>query len=157
MKFYSEITKKLYETEEELAVAEKAVAEAEAKKAEAAKAKKEDAKVVEDSFKARNAARIEYNTKVVAARKAYNETLTAAKKAFNEAVADATKVKDTAEQAFDAALKEFNKKHAEGYHMTLKDGDNVMTISSQGEAETALSFNRDNNLLEYLMKNILNF
>lgn len=157
MKFYSEVTKKLYETEEELNKAENAVKEAEAKKAEAAKNKKEEAKVVEDAFKARNAARIEYNTKVVAARKAYNETLAAAKKAFNEAVADATKVKDTAEQAFDTALKEFNKKHAEGYHMTLKDGDNVMTISSQGEAETALSFNRENNLLDYLMKSILNF
>lgn len=157
MKFYSEVTKKLYETEEELNKAENAVKEAEAKKAEAAKNKKEEAKVVEDAFKARNAARIEYNTKVVAARKAYNETLAAAKKAFNEAVADATKVKDTAEEAYNTALKEFTAKHPEGYHMTLKDGDNVMTISSQGEAETALSFSRDNNLLEYLMKNILNF
>lgn len=157
MKFYSEVTKKLYESEEELKTSEKEVADAEAKKAEVAKAKKEDASLVEDSFKARNAARREYNTKVVAARKAYNETIAAAKKAFNEAVADATKVKDTAEEAYNTALKAFTEKHPEGYHMTLKDGDNVITISSQGEAETAFSFSRDNNLLEYLMKNLLNF
>lgn len=157
MKFYSEVTKKIYNTEDELTTAEKAVADAEAKKAEAAKAKKADATVVEDAFKARNAARREYNTKVVAARKAYNETVAAAKKAFNEAVADATKVKDTAEEAYNTALKTFTEKHPEGYHMTLRDGDNVMTISGQGEAETAFSFSRDNNLLDYLMKSILTF
>ena len=152
MKFYSEVTKKLYETEEELNKAENAVKEAEAKKAEAAKNKKEEAKVVEDTFKARNAARIEYNTKVVAARKAYNETLAAAKKAFNEAVADATKVKDTAEQAFDTALKEFNKKH-DSYHMTLRDGDNVMTISTQGDNSNSVDMlNKEyNSVLDFLM------
>ena len=150
MKFYSEVTKKLYESEEELKTAEKEVADAEAKKAEAAKAKKEDAALVEDSFKARNAARREYNTKVVAARKAYNETIAAAKKAFNEAVADATKVKDTAEQAFDTALKEFNKKH-DSYHMTLRDGDNVMTISTQGENSTDTLNKEYNSVLDFLM------
>lgn len=150
MKFYSEVTKKLYESEEELKTAEKEVADAEAKKAEAAKAKKEDAALVEDSFKARNAARREYNTKVVAARKAYTEVITNAKKAFDEAVADATKVKDTAEQAFDTALKEFNKKH-DSYHMTLRDGDNVMTISTQGENSTDTLNKEYNSVLDFLM------
>jgi phage-related protein len=157
MKFYSEVTKKLYDSQEDLAAAEKEVADKEQKKAEAAKAKKEEAKVVEDSFKARNAARIEYNTKVLAARKQYNESLANITKAFENAVADATKIKDAAEQAFDNALKEFTKKH-ESYHMTLKDGDNVMTVSSQGETNTsAKMLDRHNDLFDLLMKNLLNF
>jgi membrane protein involved in colicin uptake len=153
MKFYSEVTKKLYNSEEELNAAEQEIVEAEAKKAEAAKAKKEEAKVVEEAFKARNAASIEYNTKVMAARKAYNETLVAAGKAFEEAVADATKVKNAAEEKYNAALKDFTDKHPEGYHMTLKDGDNIMTISSQGDSAAGV-LKEYNSLIDYLMKNL---
>lgn len=130
MKFYSEKLNKLFDTENDLVAAEKEVADREQKKAEAAKAKKADAIAVEESFKARNVARREYNAKIVAARKAYTDVITNAKKAFDEAVADATKIKDAAEEAYDKALKEFTKKHPEGFHITLKDGDNVMTISN---------------------------
>ena len=152
MKFYSEVTKKLYESEEELKTAEKEVADAEAKKAEAAKAKKEDAALVEDSFKARNAARREYNTKVVAARKAYTEVITNAKKAFDEAVSDANDAKDIAEKHYDKMLKEFTEKHPEGYHLTLKDGDNVVTISSQTNLFNDTFNKKYNNLIDYMMK-----
>ena len=149
MKFYSEVTKKLYETEKELIMAEKEVAAAEEKKLEAAKAKKEDALKVEDAFKANNEAKREYNAKVIAARKAYNETLVAAKKAYEEAVNDATKIKENAENVYDAALKEFTAKHPEGFHITLKDGDNVMTVSSQGNVITDFS-KEYNNLFNQL-------
>lgn len=149
MKFYSEVTKKLYETEKELIAAEKEVAVAEEKKAEAAKAKKADALKVEDAFKANNDAKREYNAKVLAARKAYNETVAAAKKAFDEAVNDATKIKENAENTYDAALKEFTAKHPEGFHITLKDGDNVMTVSSQGNITTDFS-KEYNNLFNHL-------
>ena len=85
---------------------------------------------MEEAFKANNAARREYNAKVLAARKAYNEAVAAAKKAFDAAVSDASNAKDAAEKHYDKMLKEFTEKHAEGYHLTLRDGDNVMTISS---------------------------
>lgn len=134
MKFYSEKLNKLFDTEKELVAAEKEVADKEAKKAEAAKAKKADATKVEEAFKARNTARRAYNDRIVEAKKVYNTILEEAKKAFNDAVTAATKEKDAAEKNYDAALKEFTNKHSEGYHMTLKDGDNVVTISSQGEA-----------------------
>ena len=149
MKFYSEVTKKLYETEKELIMAEKEAVAAEEKKLEAAKAKKADALKVEDAFKANNEAKREYNAKVIAARKAYNETLVAAKKAFDEAVNDATKIKENAENVYDAALKEFTAKHPEGFHITLKDGDNVMTVSSQGNVITDFS-KEYNNLFNQL-------
>lgn len=134
MKFYSEKLNKLFETEKELIAAEKELADKEAKKAEAAKEKKAEALKVEEAFKARNAARRTYNDRIVEAKKVYNTILEEAKKAFNDAVTAATKEKDAAEKIYDAALKEFTTKHPEGYHMTLKDGDNVVTISSQGEA-----------------------
>jgi phage-related protein len=151
MKFYSEKLNKLFETEKELVIAEKEAAEADQKKTEAAKAKKADAAVVEASFKARNAARVEYNTKVMAARKAYNESIAAAKKAFDEAVADATKAKDAAEEKYDKALKEFTAKH-DTYHMTLKDGDNVVTISNAND-KSFEHLNRDfNGLIDTILK-----
>lgn len=157
MKFYSEVTKKLYESEEELKIAEKAVADEETKKVEAAKAKKADAVKVEEAFKANNDARREYNAKVLAARKMYNDTIAAAKKAFDEAVTDATNAKDTAEKYYDKMLKEFTNKHPEGYHLTLKDGDNVVTISSQAGLLNN-SFNKEyNNLLDFMMKHFWEF
>lgn len=152
MKFYSEVTKKLYESEEELNTAEKAVADENAKKAEAAKTKKADALKVEEAFKANNNAKREYNAKVLAARKMYNEAVAAAKKAFDEAVTDACNTKDNAEKHYDKMLKEFTDKHPEGYHLTLKDGDNVVTISSQSTVFND-SFNKEyNNLIDYMMK-----
>lgn len=151
MKFYSEVTKKLYETEEDLKIAEKAVADEKAKKEEAALAKKADALKVEDAFKANNAAKREYNTKVIAARKMYNDTVAAAKKAFDEAVSDASEALNTAEELYDTVLKDFIAKHPEGYHLTLKDGDNVATYSSNVDNMTNL-FKDYNNLLDTILK-----
>ena len=151
MKFYSDMTKKLYESEEELKTAEKEVADAEAKKVEASKAKKEDALKVEEAFKANNAARREYNAKVLAARKAYNEAVTAAKKAFDAAVSDASNAKDAAEKHYDKMLKEFTKKYT-SYHLSLKDGDNVTTISSD-VGTLSESFDKEyNSLIDYMLK-----
>lgn len=154
MKFYSEVTKKLYESEEELNAAEKAVADENAKKAEAAKAKKADALKVEEAFKANNDAKREYNAKVLAARKMYNEAVAAAKQAFDGAVSDANDAKDLAEKHYDKMLKEFTDKHPEGYHLTLKDGDNVVTISSNTNVLND-SFNKEyNNLIDYMLKHL---
>ena len=150
MKYYSDVTKKLYNTEDELVAAEKVVKEAEEKKAKAAKSKKEEASKVEDAFKARNAARRVYNEKIVALRKEYNTTVVNAKKAFDDAVAEAVKAKDAAEEVYNTALKDFTSKHPEGYHMTLKDGDNVMTVSSAGDTSNEVG-REYTNLLDHLL------
>lgn len=135
MKYYSEKLNKLFDTEKDLKAAEKELTDKEAKKAEAASQKKADANKVEEAFKARNAARREYNTKVMDARKAYNSALLEAKKAFDAIITEATASLDKAEVEYNTALKEFTNKHPEGYHMTLKDGDNVMTLSKSGEKQ----------------------
>ena len=151
MKFYSEVTKKLYETEEDLRNAEIEVAAEKAKKEEAAALKKADALKVEEAFKANNDAKREYNAKIVAARKMYNETIANAKKAFDEAVSDASEVLNTAEKLYDEVLKDFIAKHPEGYHLTLKDGDNVVTYSSQTDNMNTIMKDY-NTLLDYILK-----
>lgn len=135
MKFYSEKLKKLFDTPEQVAEAEK-IAEAEVlRKQKAAEDKKADANKVEVAFKERNIARREYNSKIIEAKKALNAAYSEAKEAYHKAVCDASAAKDKAEEVYDLALKEFVAKHPEGYHMTLKDGDNVMTISSSSDKQ----------------------
>lgn len=150
MKYYSELTKQLYETEEAAKKAERDLEATKAKNAELAKAKKQEATKVEDAFKARNAARREYNTKLVEARKIYNDAIIAAKKAFNETLTTATDAKDKAEEAYNTALKEFTAKY-ESYHMTLKDGDNVVTISNASDKNFETMGKEFNSFLDSLL------
>ena len=150
MKFYSEKLKKLFDTEKDLVAAEKVVDEENEKKKLASEQKKEEANKVEDAFKARNAARREYNTKLVEARKIYNDAIIAAKKSFNETLTTATDAKDKAEEAYNAALKEFTAKY-ESYHMTLKDGDNVVTISNASDKNFETMGKEFNSFLDSLL------
>lgn len=150
MKYYSELTKQLYETEEAAKKAERDLEATKAKNAELAKAKKQEANKVEEAFKARNAARREYNTKLVEARKIYNDAIIAAKKAFNETLTTATDAKDKAEEAYNTALKEFTAKY-ESYHMTLKDGDNVVTISNASDKNFETMGKEFNSFLDSLL------
>ena len=150
MKFYSEKLKKLFDTEKDLVAAEKVVDEENEKKKLASEQKKEEASKVEDAFKARNAARREYNTKLVEARKIYNDAIIAAKKTFNETLTSATEAKDKAEEAYNVALKEFTAKY-ESYHMTLKDGDNVVTISNASDKNFETMRKEFNSFLDSLL------
>ena len=150
MKFYSEKLKKLFDTEKDLVAAEKVVDEENEKKKLASEQKKEEANKVEDAFKARNAARREYNTKLVEARKIYNDAIIAAKKTFNETLTSATEAKDKAEEAYNVALKEFTAKY-ESYHMTLKDGDNVVTISNASDKNFETMGKEFNSFLDSLL------
>lgn len=129
MLYYSEKLDKKFETVEALEAAEKEAAKAEAAKKKASEEKKAEAKVVEDAYKAHNAAKRTYNENVLKLRKQYDADLRALKKAFDEAVEAEAKTLDAAAVAFDTALKEFTDKHG-SFHMTLRDGDNVLTLSN---------------------------
>jgi vacuolar-type H+-ATPase subunit E/Vma4 len=135
MKYYSEKLDRMFETEADLVKEETKAAEAEAKKTKASKQKKEDATKVEIAFKARNAAKRTYNETVLALKKKYNEDLLNLKTAFETAVQAAAEALQNAETNYDTELKAFIKKHPEGYHMTLKDGDNVVTISNTQDTD----------------------
>ena len=140
MKFYSEKLDKLFDTEMDLVAAEEAAKNAELKKKEAALAKKNEAKAVEDAFKAHNQAKKEYNETVVARRKKYAEDLAALKAAYDSDIEVAATKLDEAAKSYDSILNEFIAKHPEGYHMTLKDGDNIFTLSSSGNTNSSELF-----------------
>ena len=129
MKFYSETLDRIFDTEKDLKAAEKEAAEKEAAKKKASEEKRAEAKVVEDAYKAHNAAKRTYNENVLALRKKYDADLRTLKKTFDEAVEAEAKTLDAAAVAFDTALKEFTDKHG-SFHMTLRDGDNVLTLSN---------------------------
>lgn len=137
MKFYSELLDKMFETEMDLVAAEEVAKKEEAKKKKASEAKKAEAKKVEDAFKNFNAAKKIYNENVINLKKQYNSELNSIRETLNDvtkkhdtAVAAEAKAREEAEAAYKAVLDEFIAKHPEGYHMTLKDGDHVVTISS---------------------------
>lgn len=149
MKYYSETLKQLFDTPEALQEAELASKRAEMEKEAKAKAKKAEARSVEDAFKARNAVRSKYNEKVAALRKQYAADLLKLRTSFDEALSTEAATLDAAEKAYDTALKEFIKKHPEGYHMTLKDGDNVVTLSSENNVRKT-SATTSMNMLDWL-------
>ena len=130
MKYYSDTLDKLFETEKELEDAEKADAEEKAKKEEAKLAVKKESSEVEDAFKARNVARKAYNEKLVEARKTYNAAFREAKDEFEADLKESTEALEKAEADYDTKLKAFQKAHPEGYRLSLKDGDNVVTYTS---------------------------
>lgn len=136
MKFYSEKLNKMFDTDKELLVAEEAAFKAEQEKKAQALAKKTDAKKVEDAFKAHNAAKKAFNENFTKLRKAYAADLAALKETFDKAVAVETEKLSTAEKAYTTALSEFTKNHPEGYHMTLRDGDHVVTLSNNSQVNS---------------------
>jgi chromatin segregation and condensation protein Rec8/ScpA/Scc1 (kleisin family) len=130
MKYYSEKLDKVFDTEAELTTAEEADAKAKAEKEEAKKLVKADATKVEDAFKARNEARRQYNAALIDLRKAYHSALRTAEKELSDGIERIAKDRDAAEAVYSDALAEFQSKHPEGYRISLKDGDNVVTLSS---------------------------
>lgn len=129
--FYSKILNKPFDTLAELTEAEDALKRAEEEKKAKADARKAEASKVEEAYKKLNAAKAGYNDSVIAAKKVYLEIVNKAKKEYAEKVAEAEKAVHDADEAYDSALKEFNKAHPEGFHITLRDGDNVTTLSSK--------------------------
>lgn len=141
MKFYSEKLDKMFDTAEQLQKEEKAAAIAEAEKAKAAKARKEESKVVEDAFKTLNAAKKTYNAELKAARIKYSEDLLKLRTDFESSVAALRKTLNEAEKAYEDALSNFIKQNPSGFHMTLKDGDTVVTLES-GEDKAKQMFHQ---------------
>ena len=134
--FYSRVLNKPFDTLDELKVAEqKHYDELKAKENKVA-TKKADAKVVEDAFKALNAARRIYKEKLNQLTTEYTEELTTLKKAYELGKKDIQDKLSEAELAYKKAIKDFGDKYPEGYHMTLKDGDFETTISRSTKVDT---------------------
>ena len=132
MRFYSDELQKVFDTEEELKAAEAEAKQAAEKKALQAKEKKDEAAKIEELFAAKNTARKKFSEELVALRNEYNKAVREARAEFDSKVAEITKARDEAEAKFNQAVSDFVKKHPEGYHMTLKDGNNVTSFSGTG-------------------------
>ena len=134
MKYVSEIKgleDQKFDSVEELEKAEKEFAEKQAAKEKETLIRKEDAVKVENAFKARNAARREYNDNLVKLRDQYNEAIAVARDNFNAGLDKVGKELQAKEDEYQTALDEFYKTHG-NYHLTLKDGDNQVTIVRSG-------------------------
>ena len=134
--YYSKLLNKPFDSVAELREAEAAYYAEQKAKADKAAAKKADAQKVEDAFKALNAARKEYKEDLAQLTKEFTEEMANLKKAFELGKKDIHDKLAAAEAAYDKALKEFNTKHPEGYHVTLRDGDFETTISRQSNTRT---------------------
>lgn len=134
--YFSKLLKEAFDTLEELQEAEEAYYAKQKAKEDAAAQKKADALKVGEAFKALNAARKEYKEDLTQLTKEYAESLDNLKKAFELGKKDIHNKLAEAEEAFQAAHKEFADKYPEGYHLTLKDGDFETTISKQTSENT---------------------
>ena len=152
--YYSKVLNKPFDSLEELKAEEAKVAKAEEEKKQKALARKEEASKVEEAFKAYNAAKREADKEITDARTAAAKKYSEAKTEYAAAVKSANEKIDAAEKAYNQALQEFNDKHPEGFHMTLRDGDNVTTISRKTAADTITQFD---NLFSVLLNNWFKF
>lgn len=126
--YYSKLLEKPFDSVAELREAEEAVRAAQRAKEDKAAKKKADAAVVEDAFRALNAARKTYKMDLDAVATSYREAMTRLKDAFEKDVARIKAELAAAEESYKTALKDFADKYPEGYHITLKDGDFETTI-----------------------------
>ena len=138
--YYSKVLQKPFDTIEELLSAESAyelkkqLDEDEAKKKELEAKEKEFAKIeaedkVKKAFKNLNAAKDQHVKDIDAVATHYKEALDNLQKDFQRDVERFNNKLEKAEQAYDEALKNYEEKHPEGYHLVLKDGDNETVIS----------------------------
>lgn len=128
--YYSRILNKPFDTVAELREAEEAYYAEMRAKEEAAAAKTADDQKVDAAFKALNTARKSYKEDLAQLTKEYAEALENLKKAFELGKKDIQSKLATAEDVYQAALKEYSGKHPEGYRLVLRDGDFETTISS---------------------------
>jgi seryl-tRNA synthetase len=131
--FYSRLLSKPFDSVEELTKAEAAYnAEQKAKEDKAAQ-KKADAKLVEEAFKALNAARKLYKESLINLTDKYSKDLKVVRDKFEADKKELQTVMATAEDTYAKALKAFTDKY-DTYHLSLKDGDFETTISGSHKA-----------------------
>lgn len=128
--YKSKLLNKYFDSYEELVAAEAPVKQAQKEKEEKALAKKADADVVQAAFVDFNAAKKAYEKAEAAASEKCNAVINQARSEYNKDLADVTAKLQEAERVYNMALEKFQEKHPEGYHLTLKDGDNSVNIYS---------------------------
>lgn len=121
MKYFSEELNKNFDTIEELEKAEQALKEEQEKKLALKEVRKQDASLVEDAFKNWRESKKSKAEKDLEAYKEFSNKYFEIKEEYKKALANNERKLESTENELRAALREFNKKYPEGYHLTLKD------------------------------------
>lgn len=135
--YYSLLLNKPFERIADMRAAEEAYkADLAAKEAalaakEAARdAKKADAQTVQEAYAALGAIRREAAKAIEEARVSSAKSITEIQKNFNEFVNEQRKNVAEAEKLYNEALRLFQEKYPEGYHLTLRDSDSATEIET---------------------------
>ncbi len=128
--YYSKVLNKPFDTLDELKAAEGEYRAQELAKRQAAEQRKSDAVNVEKAFKELNAAKRMYNETTAKAYSDYLEKAKALEEEYNTTLKTANNELIAKQELYNKALKAFTDAHPEGYHLTLKDGDNVITYNA---------------------------
>ena len=128
--YYSKVLNKPFDTLEELRKEEQEFLAAEEAKKQAAEARKVQAANVEKAFKNLNEAKRQYSEVAAKAYADYLEKAKAIEEEYNIVISKASKDLGAVQEAYNKVLQAFINDHPEGYHLTLKDGDNVVTYNA---------------------------
>lgn len=128
--YYSKVLNKPFDTLEELKAAEGEYRAQELAKRQAAEQRKSDAANVEKAFKDLNAAKRAYSETTAKAYADYLEKAKLLEEEYNTVIKAANSELKAKQESYNKALKVFTDAHPEGYHLTLKDGDNVITYNA---------------------------
>lgn len=126
--YKSKLLNKEFDSLEELKTAEDNFKSNEKKKEEAKALRKSDAAVVQKAWEEKLAAEKARNAKVLEAGNVRRKAVAEANKKYYEEIVEVEKQLKAAQEKYAAALKTFQEAHPEGYHLTLKDGDNTTTL-----------------------------
>jgi len=133
--YKSKLLNQEFDDLESLKAAEKEYRAELAKKEEAKLARKEDADLVQAAWVERNKANANYNDAYAKASQARTEAIKKINEEFYNAIKEAKANYEEAAEKYSKVLADFQAKHPEGYHLTLKDGDNQLVLSKRSNAD----------------------
>lgn len=128
--YYSLLLNKPFERIADMRAAEEAYKAELAAKEAAKDAKKADAQAVQEAYATLGAIRREAAKAIEEARISSAKSITEIQKDFNEFVEEQRKNVAEAEKLYNEALRLFQAKYKQGYHLTLRDSDSATEIET---------------------------
>lgn len=138
--YYSLLLNKPFERIADMRAAEEAYKAELAAKEAAKDAKKADAQAVQEAYAALGAIRREAAKAIEEARVSSAKSITEIQKNFNEFVEEQRKNVAEAEKLYNEALRAFQDKYKQGYHLTLRNSDSATEIETTSLGTTPEDF-----------------
>jgi hypothetical protein len=138
--YYSKVLQQPFDSIEELLKAESAYEIKKKLDEEEATKAKEDEAGVHTAFRLLNEAKKKYAESIDATTQRYRDELDELQDNFKKEIEIINDRLEHAEQVYAEALKLYEEKHPEGYHLVLKDGENETVISKSSVDKTVDKF-----------------